>query len=49
MFDATFSVFNWVMRYLWQMEISLFGVVLKQNWGFSGRCGSAIPAGRCSR
>jgi multiple sugar transport system permease protein len=34
MFDATFSVFNWVMRYLWQMEISLFGVVLKENWGF---------------
>jgi multiple sugar transport system permease protein len=37
MFDATFSVFNWVMRFLWQMEISLFGIVLKQNWGyFSG-------------
>ena len=34
MFDATFSVFNWVMRFLWQMEISLFGVVLKENWGF---------------
>jgi multiple sugar transport system permease protein len=37
MFDATFSVFNWVLRWLWQMEIGLFGVVLKQNWGyFSG-------------
>jgi multiple sugar transport system permease protein len=37
MFDATFSVFNWVMRFLWQMEIGLFGVVLKENWGyFSG-------------
>jgi multiple sugar transport system permease protein len=37
MFDATFSVFNWVLRFLWQMEISPFGVVLKQNWGyFSG-------------
>ena len=37
MFDATFSVFNWVMRFLWQMEISLFGVALKENWGyFSG-------------
>jgi multiple sugar transport system permease protein len=37
MFDATFSVFNWAMRFLWQMEISLFGVVLKENWGyFSG-------------
>ena len=34
MFDATFSVFNWVMRYLWQMEIVLFGMVLKENWGF---------------
>jgi len=34
MFDATFSVFNWVMRFLWQMEISLFGMVLKENWGF---------------
>jgi multiple sugar transport system permease protein len=34
MFDATFSVFNWVMRFLWQMEISLFGVVVKENWGF---------------
>jgi multiple sugar transport system permease protein len=37
MFDATFSVFNWVLRFLWQMEISLFGVVFKENWGyFSG-------------
>jgi len=37
MFDATFSVFNWVLRYLWQSEIVLFGVVLKANWGyFSG-------------
>ena len=37
MFDATFSVFNWVMRFLWQMEISPFGIVLKENWGyFSG-------------
>jgi multiple sugar transport system permease protein len=34
MFDATFSVFNWVLRWLWQMEISLFGVVFKENWGF---------------
>jgi multiple sugar transport system permease protein len=34
MFDATFSVFNWVMRSLWQMEISLFGVAIKENWGF---------------
>ena len=50
MFDATFSVFNWVMRYLWQMEISLFGFVLKQNWGFfSGPLWLGDPAGRCSR
>ena len=34
MFDATFSVFNWTMRFLWQMEIGLFGIVLKENWGF---------------
>ena len=34
MFDATFSVFNWVLRFLWQMEIVLFGVALKENWGF---------------
>jgi multiple sugar transport system permease protein len=34
MFDATFSVFNWVLRYLWQSEIVLFGIVLKENWGF---------------
>ena len=26
MFDATFSVFNWVLRWLYQMEISLFGL-----------------------
>jgi multiple sugar transport system permease protein len=34
MFDATFSVINWVLRWLWQSEIVLFGVVLKENWGF---------------
>jgi multiple sugar transport system permease protein len=37
MFDATFSVFNWALRFLWQMQISPFGIVLKENWGyFSG-------------
>jgi multiple sugar transport system permease protein len=37
MFDATFSVFNWVLRWLWQMNISIFGLSLKENWGyFSG-------------
>lgn len=34
MFDATFSVFNWVLRWLWQMELSLFGFIIKENWGF---------------
>lgn len=34
MFDATFSVFNWVLRWLYQMEISLLGITIKENWGF---------------
>ncbi len=34
MFDATFSVFNWTLRWLWQMEINIFGLMLKENWGF---------------
>jgi multiple sugar transport system permease protein len=34
MFDATFSVFNWVLRWLWQMQIGMFGIVLKHNWGY---------------
>ncbi|MGI9336836.1 MAG: carbohydrate ABC transporter permease, partial [Gammaproteobacteria bacterium] len=34
MLDATFSVFNWSLRWMWQLEISLFGLVLKENWGF---------------
>lgn len=34
MFDATFSVFNWVLKWLWQMEISVFGLMLKENWGY---------------
>ena len=34
MFDATFSVFNWGLRWLYQMEISLFDITLKENWGF---------------
>ena len=34
MFDATFSVFNWTLRWMWQMEINVFGLVLKENWGF---------------
>ena len=34
MLDATFSVFNWTLRWMWQMEIQVFGLVLKENWGF---------------
>ena len=34
MFDATFSVFNWTLKWMWQMEISVFGVALKENWGY---------------
>ena len=34
MFDATFSVINWVLRWLWQREIQVFGVLLKENWGY---------------
>lgn len=34
MLDATFSVFNWSLRWMWQLEISVFGIMLKENWGF---------------
>jgi multiple sugar transport system permease protein len=34
MFDATFSVFNWIGRTAWQAQISVFGVTLKENWGY---------------
>ncbi len=34
MFDATFSVINWVLRWLWQMEVSVLGTLLKDNWGY---------------
>jgi multiple sugar transport system permease protein len=34
MLDSTFSVFNWTMRWMWQMEIEVFGLVLKENWGY---------------
>ncbi|MBI4639515.1 MAG: sugar ABC transporter permease [Candidatus Tectomicrobia bacterium] len=33
-FDATFSVINWLLRWMWQMDLSLFGVLLKENWGY---------------
>jgi multiple sugar transport system permease protein len=34
MFDATFSVFNWTLKWMWRMEISVFGLMLKENWGY---------------
>lgn len=34
MFDATFSVFNWVLKWLWRLEIGVFGLALKENWGY---------------
>ena len=34
MFDATFSVFNWVLKWLWRLEIGVFGLMLKENWGY---------------
>lgn len=34
MFDATFSVFNWILRWMWQSELNVFGLVLKENWGY---------------
>ena len=34
MFDATFSVFNWIGRYFWQMDISVLGITLKPNLGY---------------
>lgn len=34
MFDGTFGLFNWTMRWFWQMEISMSGSVVKENWGF---------------
>lgn len=34
MFDSTFSVFNWVPRFFWQMDITVFGVTIKPNFGY---------------
>jgi len=34
MFDATFSVFNWIGRFFWQMDISVLGIPLKPNLGY---------------
>jgi multiple sugar transport system permease protein len=35
MFDATFSVFNWVLNWFWKLDISLFDIVIKEP--FRGR------------
>ena len=35
MFDATFSVFNWVINWFWKLDISIFDVVIKAP--FRGR------------
>jgi multiple sugar transport system permease protein len=32
MFDATFSVFNWIFNWFWKMDISLFDLTLKASW-----------------
>jgi multiple sugar transport system permease protein len=34
MFDATFSVFNWVGRFFWQMDITVLGTTIKPNLGY---------------
>ena len=34
MFDGTFSVVNWMLRWLWQLKIEFFGIMLKGNWGY---------------
>jgi multiple sugar transport system permease protein len=34
MFDATFSVFNWIGRYFWQVDVSVLGMTLKPNLGY---------------
>lgn len=32
MFDSTYSVFNWILTWLWQMDIDLFGLSIKDSW-----------------
>ena len=32
--DGTFSVFNWILRWFWDLEISVFGLVLKEDFGY---------------
>ena len=33
MFDATFSVFNWILTWISRMEFSMFDWVIKERWG----------------
>jgi multiple sugar transport system permease protein len=35
MFDATFSVFNWVINWFWKLDISIFDLAIKEP--FRGR------------
>ena len=32
-FDSTFGVVNWTLRSIWTSEWSLFGTIVKENWG----------------
>ena len=32
MFDASYSVFNWALNWFWNLEISLFGFILKPDY-----------------
>lgn len=34
MLDGTFSVFNWILRWVWDLEISVFGLVIKEDFGY---------------
>jgi multiple sugar transport system permease protein len=34
MFDATFSVFNWIGRFFWQVDVSVLGMTIKPNLGY---------------
>ncbi|MBM86352.1 MAG: ABC transporter permease [Rhodospirillaceae bacterium] len=34
MLDGTFSVFNWILRWFWDLEISAFGLVIKEDFGY---------------
>ena len=34
MLDGTFSIFNWILRWFWSLEINVFGLVLKEDLGY---------------